>query len=237
MKMRVVFLSVFVALVFSSCSLFISAVDGNGEVTETERTLGSFDGINLEGIANVHLTQGSQSVRVVTDANLQDFVKLTVDDGELKIFEEENISPTELDIYISNPNYRELDLDGSGNIMCNTSLIGEELEVGIDGSGNINLSNIEYDAIEVDLDGSGNIDIAGEAEEAEIELNGSGNINLINCNTVNAEVELDGSGDVSLNVTSRIVAELNGSGDIRYKGNPKETRTVNNGSGNIVRLD
>ncbi len=237
MNRKPIITATLLAIALSACSFFSAGIEGNSNVTETERFVESFENIKLEGCAKIHLIQGSRSVKMVTDANLQKFVKLTVDNGTLYIFEDKKIYPTKLEIYISNPNYHELDIDGAGNITCQTQLTGENLDVEIDGSGFITLDNIKYNEMEVDLDGSGDIDIAGEVKELDLEQNGSGNINMINCSTENAEVELNGSGDVSINVNNRIVAELNGSGDIRYKGNPKDTQTMNNGSGNIVRLD
>jgi hypothetical protein len=159
-------------------------------------------------------------------------------DGEnLVIYSEENISPSKLDIYISMPNCKELEIAGSGSILSQTALSGDELEIEIDGSGSVNLAEIKYVELDIELDGSGNISVAGKVNETEIEQNGSGDINLLDCVSQSSKIELNGSGNISVNVENLFVAELNGSGDILYKGKPKEVRTMQNGSGNIRNLE
>ncbi len=221
----------------SSCSLFTSAVDGDNNVTEVKRVVNSFTGVELDGIGNVILTQGNQEVKIVTDSNLQDRIKTKIEDGNLVIYQEENIAPSQLDIYISNPKFEEIELDGSGSIISQTDISGDEIEIELDGSGDIKLSNLKFEELELDLDGSGDINISGEIEEANVELNGSGNIYMFNCTVKDASVKLDGSGNISVHVNESLKAEINGSGNILYKGNPRELNSQINGSGEIKKVN
>ncbi len=235
LKTLAIFISLVVAL--SSCSFFKGGISGNNQITETERVVSGFSGIELEGNGNVYLSQGSPSVKIITDSNIQDLVLTKMDGENLVIYSEENISPSKLDIYISMPNCKELEIDGSGSILSQTALSGDELEIEIDGSGSVNLAEIKYVELDIELDGSGNISVAGKVNETEIEQNGSGDINLLDCVSQSSKIELNGSGNISVNVENLFVAELNGSGDILYKGKPKEVRTMQNGSGNIRNLE
>ncbi len=237
MKYKSIFLAFVITVSLSSCSLFTSAVEGDSNVTKKVRNVGSFSGVELEGIGNIILTQGSQSVEIETDSNLQDLIKTKIEDGNLVIYQDENIEPSKLEIYVSTPTISEIELNGSGSIICQSDLKGDELDIELDGSGDIRLAGVKYDELELELDGSGDVNIAGSLDYAKIELDGSGDIYMSECEIDEAKVELDGSGNISLKVMETIHAEINGSGDIKYTGNPSEVRAKSNGSGNIIKVD
>ena len=53
----------------------------------------------------------------------------------------------------------------------------------------------------------------------------------------NADVSNSGSGSLMVSVKDKLEAELSGSGDIRYKGDPQEINLKSDGSGNIQKAD
>ena len=193
---------------------------GSGQVISEERALPDFDKVELEGSMNVEITQGpAVKCTVEGDDNILSMLKTEVRSNRLRIYMEHGISLSSyktLDIYLEVPEITGAAVSGSGDITF-TDVTGQEVEVSIDGSG--------------DITGT------GEVETLSAYVNGSGDIRLLQLYAKEASVEVNGSGDVGVNVSDSLEAEINGSGDIKYKGDPpRVTRSVN-GSGDITALD
>jgi hypothetical protein len=57
-----------------------------------------------------------------------------------------------------------------------------------------------------------------------------------NLETNSCEVKITGSGDVEINVKDELNANITGSGNVRYKGNPGKVNSHSAGSGNVKKL-
>jgi len=106
--------------------------------------------------------------------------------------------------------------------------------VTLSGSGNIDVSGLVGDSLLVDLPGSGNITVTGTAESVNVSLPGSGNIYCDGLKTKSATVTLNGSGNIKVYASQSLDANLRGSGEIRYDGNPAQVNKSITGSGGIT---
>jgi hypothetical protein len=75
--------------------------------------------------------------------------------------------------------------------------------------------------------------LTGMATNLEVKVSGSGDFKGSSLNSENTQVYVSGSGDVEVTATKSIKARVNGSGDIRYSGNPVSSDTKVMGSGDI----
>jgi len=101
-------------------------------------------------------------------------------------------------------------------------------EVSISGSGDINIIDFKNDNLSLNISGSGDITANGEVQTLIAKISGSGLISK------SATITINGSGDAKIWASDSISAQINGSGDIEYSGNPINVKSKINGSGDII---
>ncbi|NNF18253.1 MAG: DUF2807 domain-containing protein, partial [Flavobacteriaceae bacterium] len=69
----------------------------------------------------------------------------------------------------------------------------------------------------------------------EIRMSGSGDLDAFDLEADDVEVQVSGSADVEVTANKSLKANVSGSGDIRYKGNPKKVDSRKSGSGDITK--
>lgn len=210
---------------------------GNGDVVLQQIYIPDFHSIDLGTSGNVYIRQGDiQQVEVEIDENLVDEIRRTVRNGKWDIEFDRCIKKlSRFDIYITVPDIRALKISGSGDMIGENDFFGDDLELTISGSGNMDISFTGY-SIDTRISGSGNIRLEGKADRIDHEVPGSGNLSAFNLPTGIVKINTSGSGDSEVTVSDRLIARISGSGDIYFKGDP-ETDIVISGSGDVVRID
>jgi hypothetical protein len=127
--------------------------------------------------------------------------------------------------------YLESSVSGSGKI----EIYGEcdTLETSVSGSGSIDLEAPNCLYTKVDISGSGKADLEGSSEIADFEIIGSGKIKAYEFPVKKSTVIVAGSGSVQVNVSEILNANISGSGNIYYIGNP-HINFSDNGSGSLI---
>ena len=113
------------------------------------------------------------------------------------------------------------DHDGFGgdNVVVEASV--PRLE-GVDasGSGNVDAEGIEADAFEILADGSGDVALDGTTGRLVVDIDGSGNADLAALAAREARVSVGGSGDAEVRAAEKLAVSVDGSGGVRYYGDP-----------------
>lgn len=211
-------------------------IKGDGNITTKTIKTADYDRIDVVGSMDVVLERGSEgTIEVTTDNNIHEYVTIESNGGTLKIKIKNNVSlKTKKGIHIRVPfeSISEVSLVGSGDIVGKDAITGDSFEVSVTGSGDISL---EVEALRVDakVTGSGDLVLKGEAQEFEVKVSGSGDFEGRALKCENAQAYVSGSGDAEVYVKNSLKARVNGSGDIRYDGNPSTRDTKVMGSGTI----
>jgi hypothetical protein len=212
------------ALVFSilACSFNVNnhqSVEGSGVIERQERTVKTFHAVDIVGSADVDITIGdTQSVTVEADDNILPLIETLVRNGTLIIRTASNTSITpKLPVHV---------------IVAMKSLDAAR----ITGSGNINISDLAAERIQFNLPGSGNISAVGSAERVTVSLGGSGNILCEDLESKSTIVRLNGSGNITVNASESLDVNVDGSGNVRYRGNPANVDQSVAGSGSVVSM-
>jgi len=144
----------------------------------------------------------------------------------------------------------DVNINGSGDVALDLSI--KSLETKINGSGDVKVSgvqgnfnlkvggsgdfigeNLNLELCEIEVNGSGDVKLSGTANKIKIRQSASGDVNLFNLPAETVEARTNGSGDVVLFVNGTLTATLTGSGDITYKGEPKNVDVSSTGSGEV----
>jgi len=217
-------------------NVYAQRVKGNGKMINKTRNVGSFDGVGVSGSFNVILVAGNEGKLVISvEENLAPYLITEVNNGKLKIRWKKGTNirtskSTEVRVHFKEIN--SLAMSGSGDISSEDVIRGKSLDMAVAGSGDIKL-DIEVQQAESAVSGSGDIELSGKATEFEAAVSGSGDIEAYDLKTEKAELKVSGSGSVEISVEKEIIARVSGSGDIKYKGQPRIEDIKVSGSGNV----
>ncbi len=210
---------------------------------EQKREVAIFSEIALNIPAKLYLEQGSeQRVRIVAKAStLEDIItevngrKLIIRFPNKNLFMR-NFNPGKVDIYITVPSVDALGISGSGDIIVD-DLESRILQLAVSGIGNIEVVDLDSKNLKVSISGSGKITIGegGIAEELAVSISGSGNFNGKGFAADEVTVNTSGSGSSTVHSNGTIKARIAGSGNVYYVGNPSIDATIA-GSGKVREL-
>ena len=215
MKTLLITLAVIIIIIFIiKHNLTKNNIQGSGNIISESRELNNFTSIILLGSIDVNIkTSESNNCVVVADDNLIPFIKTEVVNNKLNIsLNESYASEEKLVVNINTPNYDEVSLSGSGNI---------------------NILDFKNNNLSLNISGSGNITGNGEVETLVVKINGSGNLMSKEIKSKFATITINGSGEAEVFASDSISAKINGSGNIKYFGNPENVDSIINGSGDI----
>jgi len=211
-------------------------VKGEGGIVTKELNVSSFEKISIECSADVQLRYGAtQSVEAQGQSNVIDLLTLEVVNGKWKIdFSKSVCYNKEFTLFVTLPSIEEVRINGSGDVKGMTAFNQESFKIEINGSGDVDMA-VNANDVELEVDGSGDILLSGKSKSLDVEIDGSGDISAYDLMVENCSVDVNGSGDSKVYVDGYLHANINGSGDIYYKGNTNKVDISENGSGDVYR--
>jgi Putative auto-transporter adhesin, head GIN domain len=209
---NVILFSLFSLLSF--CAFHGPRVEGNGTIKTDAREISAFESIVCDGGYEVHITcQAQQSVAVESDENILPYIKTEVNGKTLRIYTKGDLSPSRgIRITIAVPHLEEFTVNGSAE--------GD-------------IQNIRSDSFALSINGSSQLRLDGSADKVKIHISGSGKIDADSLSAGEAKMHIEGSGSIECRVANLLDARIDGSGNIKYFGEPKTVRQSVNGSGSI----
>jgi len=158
--------------------------------------------------------------------------------GETKIITNDitlNVSGSgSMKVEVEASGHMESDVSGSGDIELKGKC--KDFDSDVSGSGKVMMSLTASGDAEFGVSGSGKIEASGSASRVRTSISGSGKVLASNLETNSCEVRITGSGDVEINVKNELDANITGSGNVRYKGNPSKVNSHSAGSGHVRKM-
>lgn len=242
-KSNLLLISIAAVLSCTQISCNMMTVSGNGNVVTKEIPISDYQELVVEG-GNIELTytqsEEAPYLQIETDQNILDLLETAVKDGELKIRPENrrtSINPTRFVIKTNSKELKDLKMAGSGEGRIKGILNSNNLELGLAGSGILIADSLNTHNLECDMAGSCEMTLSGKTEKTKIKSAGSCNINAFNLTTEQLDCKMAGSNNVEITVNQEISAKIAGSGELRYKGNPKDVHSSTAGSGSVTRVE
>lgn len=229
--------SIFAALLLTDCvSASDKKVKGSGTVTTEQRSVSSFDKIEIGGVFKVFLMQSdTESAKVEIDDNLQQYVKVYNKGNTLVLDIEKGINfqkTTQNNVYITLKDINELDIAGVCTIETNTPLTCGDLKLDMNGVTNAKLE-LYCDKVSADLDGVGNIKLNGETAELVVEKDGVGSFDAENLKAAKVSIRNSGVGSSNVYATKELSMRNSGVGSITYSGDAVIKSIESGGVGKI----
>lgn len=237
MKKLLIF-SAFIILFLSACN-DDDTYTGEGPIVTEELSLEAFSAIEAMGSMDIVISQGSeQKVEVTGHANIIDRIETSVNNGIWKIkLKDGSYKNADLSFSIIIPELNAASMEGSGDIDINDFSSKENVFLRIIGSGDIQLDeNTGCENLNIDIEGSGNINANGAFSDlvnVDIEIVGSGSSDGFALAADQVEINIVGSADCSVTANTSLKVTIDGSGTVRYKGDPVIESDIS-GSGKII---
>ncbi len=213
-------------------------VSGSGKTGEEKRALPAFS--SLEVRAPVDVTLKAASVEQATlrgDDNVLPLIETRVVDGRLEIMLARGMSIStrhRAEVTVEFKQLNAIRISGSGDVRADT-ISTPVLEIVIGGAGDVRLDDVDLNALAVSVAGSGDVAARGHADSVGVVIEGSGDVDLSGVQAKQAAIRIHGSGDVTVSPAETLDVDLDGSGDVRYRGSPQIKKRVR-GSGSVAPL-
>lgn len=189
-------------------------VEGSGKEQQEVRPTIPFSRVLIDGAFTVKIEFQQESKLVIRgDDNILPYIVTEVSDSLLTIRANRSIcTKGSLVVEISTEQLKQLTADGANDITISK------------------LKNREFSVV---VDGTSDIRISGETKKFLLKVDGAGTVQAKDLHAEEAEVLIDGAGEAEVYAARKLIAEIDGAGDIRYYGNPDELKTKIDGAGDI----
>lgn len=197
-------------------------------ITKELNNVSNFSSISVLGSPDVEYRQSNGSkttVSIYGSDNLVDLLEVSTVNGVLQVNIKKGVKilsgERRLKVIASSPSLNQVDIKGSADVYLKGTIKGNDLNLNIAGSGDIEAENLQYANIFALVKGSGDIDLKNvKATTVMSEVNGSGDISAEKLAATNVVATVAGSGDIVCYASGQLDARVSGSGDIEYKGSP-----------------
>ena len=178
-------------------------IKGSGTLKTEVRPVDNFTAIRLSVSGDLVIERsGTESLTVTADDNLVSLFTSEVKDGTLDLSVAKGKS-----------------LSGKRPVYKIT--IRDLREVDVRGSGTIDATKLDGDALSISISGAASGKVSGRADELTITIRGAGSFDAAELKAKRAKVIVSGAGNVTVNASDELDANVSGVGTIWYIGSPK----------------
>jgi hypothetical protein len=191
--------------------------------------LGSFDRIEVSGMASIELSQGDRDVVTVTgDSDAVRGVQLEVTRGELRVNSRDswkfwNRSAVLLQVQVRD--LRHIGISGASEVRAARPMRCDQLGVSISGEGSVRLDDVQATQLAFDISGAGDASVGGRADDFKLSIAGKGKVNAERLKATRASVSVSGVGSADVWATDQLRISISGVGTVNYWGQPAVQRS------------
>lgn len=224
----------FILSIVTSCIMGPSVI-GNGNVTEQQRSVDSFNKLKVTRGLNVYIKQGdSEKLTVEADENLLEYIETEASDNTLHVTTSAFIRKSKsLKIFVVLTDIKEIRATAGSNIYSEDDLKCNDLDISGSAGSNINLS-IKADDIEVSASSGSNITLTGNTDDSKLKASAGSNIKAEELDTNECEAKASSGANIWITVSDEFEGHASSGGNIFYNGNPKNTNIEKSSGGNVI---
>ncbi|MCL1934606.1 MAG: DUF2807 domain-containing protein [Candidatus Azobacteroides sp.] len=217
-------------------------VYGNHQLVNQRINIDDYEKIILNVPAEVFYQQFSDSapyLQIHTDENIFDALNVRVENNQLIIDAKKGYSlkPSLFTIYTCSHNLNQVAVTGPGNICLKGEVNAEDFKLEIAGTGNLRTDSLLCDKITASITGTGSAELTGASNYASFTVTGTGDIRAFNYFVQELKCEIVGTGNIEAWVAGKLNANIVGTGDLSYRGNPPSVNKNIVGTGKMKSVD
>ena len=205
--MKRIFYIAAMALLCSSCfhvntnySGDINPIKGTGPVISKTFDFKDFDTIEINGGADVTFNQSSiYEVTVRTQESIFDWLDYKVEGSKLvlQVKDKRNVRAEVFDIVIQAPELNKVMVNGASDFDIRGLLIDGDLDVQVNGAGDLDFDQIACESLSVQVNGAGDAKLSSLniRKTLKVEVNGAGDVDITG-RTQDVSLDVNGVGDI-----------------------------------------
>lgn len=220
---------------------FVFSCNFSGKATQFQIPVSDFDAIKLNVPGHVLWSDDDKAAcELDCSQETKDNIEVVQEGTALIIrWKEKNFSwgdkSGRLLIRLQSSSLTNVSINGSGEFVMKNVNDSDKFQFNINGSGDLKAMVSAKDC-EGSINGSGDAEIAGKADIFHCNINGSGDVKAFGLQANSVKVQISGSGDAEVTAHENLEVKIAGSGDVRYKGDPKKVSNKVAGSGSIQKV-
>lgn len=247
-----------------SVTFLLGAAAASAQAADKATDLKPFDKLEIEGCFDVRLVPGTPARAVVSATDdqqprirvEQDGKRVRIGFAERSDYDVCRGGPIHVAITASFEKSEsvELGMKGSGSLDANVpraagltaAIAGSgrialhgaagDCNLNVAGSGAVDASAFACDSTaKITVQGSGSTKAAGKTKSCNVVVNGSGGVMADGLDCESADIAINGSGSVGLAKLASLNVQINGSGQVKYRGEPTLRGVAVNGSGKLIK--
>lgn len=234
---RVLLISFLLFNIFTYQVLHAQFIKGDGNVTESNRTVSGIMSVEVEDGIDLYISQGnSESLKIEADQNLHQYIKTEMDGDNLRIYLSKIVRKAKkLSVYLTIKQLKGIGVSGGSDLYTKTTLKANALSVICSGGSD---AKIEVEVNELKFKASGGSDgyIKGTAKSLLAKASGGSDIHASNLAAGDCEIEVTGGSDAKINVSGKLDVRASGGSDVSYTGRPTQVNS-NASGGSDLRYD
>lgn len=196
-------------------------ITGSGNVITRDVAVNSFSQLNVSGIFNVILAQGSkEAVKIEAEDNLQELVQVNGEGSTLTVSMKKDVSiknSKKMNVYITFKQLKGIDLKTVGNVTSTGTLNFDDLQFNNKSVGNVSLK-LSARSVNLENKSVGNLDLEGKADNAVIKNKSVGNFNAAGFVVQTMDIDNNGIGNAEVNAEKNLKLKSSGLGKVKNKG-------------------
>ncbi|MGB7991603.1 MAG: head GIN domain-containing protein [Candidatus Methylophosphatis roskildensis] len=206
---------------------FVSREADAADVVRQERPVAAFDRLIVHGVFDVAITQGArEQLSVTAEPRLMPNIVTRVERRTLIIETSGSLKTDKtLRIDLTVRELQHLEADGSSSIRIDRLRAGA-LDLELSGSADLKAARLTLDTLKLRLAGSATVELGGSTGSQTVQINGSADYRGEGLDSASARVAASGSANATLRVRENLDADVSGSADLTYFGNPKVRKSV-----------
>lgn len=233
-----VLITTFLVLLFTTTSCFVeglTGIKGSRNVVSEERNISSdFETIKVQQGIHLYLTQGkSTDIRVEADDNIIDLLITEVNNNELKVYFEKNVSRAKAkNVYLTANDVSKIRTSSGSYVKSENTLEVSSLDIDSSSGSSVKVSVNAEEVMSESSSGS-NIKIYGKTKMLSAKSSSGSSINAQGLETVDAFAKASSGSNIDLNVTGKLTAKASSGGDIDYDGSPTDVNKDTSSGGSV----
>ena len=208
------------------------------EIKEKEYDYRDFSKLDLGSAFSVEVTQGSNyKVTLMYPENLEDKIKCTVDGDELTLsMKGGSSSKSSPKALIQMPELKGIEASGAVSVSL-VEFKGEEIDIDISGASNLK-GKLNYNSLKMDASGASSSSLEGKANVAKLNLSGASKISGKGF-VVEGEFVLNCSGasKITMTVDGDMHMKLSGASSFDFYGQGNVLNQETTGASDIHKMD
>lgn len=120
----------------------------------------------------------------------------------------------------------KLTLSGANDVLAPGPISGDQLTIGMAGSGLVRFDQLQVGKLNFEISGAGEGQLAGKVDQLRLSVSGKGKIGAEQLRTGSADVSISGVGNASLWTVSDLRVQISGAGHVDYWGQPSVKKTI-----------